>query len=59
MASVDMKVLKELRAMTHAPLKDCKEALEESAGDLDRAHEILKEKGALKAAKKADRQTNE
>jgi translation elongation factor EF-Ts len=32
--SVDMKTLKELRAMTHAPLSDCKKALEASEGDL-------------------------
>lgn len=55
----DMKLLKQLRKMTHAPLKDCKSALEEANSDLDRAQEILKEKGALKAAKKADRETNE
>lgn len=45
--------------MTLAPLKDCKSALDEANGDLDRAQDILKEKGALKAAKKADRETNE
>jgi elongation factor Ts len=33
--------------------------LEEADGDLARAQEILREKGALKAAKKADRATNE
>jgi translation elongation factor EF-Ts len=55
----DMKLLKQLRKMTHAPLKDCKSALDEANGDLDRAQDILKEKGALKAAKKADRETNE
>ena len=54
-----IELVKKLRAMTHAPLKDCKSAIEESAGDLDRAQEILREKGALKAAKKADRETNE
>lgn len=55
----DMKLLKQLRQMTHAPLKDCKSALDEAGEDLDRAQEILREKGALKAAKKADRETNE
>lgn len=54
-----MAVLKELRAITLAPLKDCKSALEDADGDLTRAQEILREKGALKAAKKADRATNE
>lgn len=56
---VDVALIKKLRAMTYAPLKDCKSALEESDGDLDRAQEILREKGALKASKKADRETNE
>ena len=56
---VDIARLKELRAMTHAPLKDCKSALEEANGDLGKAQEILREKGALKAASKADRATNE
>ncbi len=55
----DVALIKQLRGITHAPLKDCKSALEESNGDLDRAQEILREKGALKAAKKADRETNE
>lgn len=56
---VDVSLIKKLRAMTHAPLKDCKSAIEESNGDLDRAQEILREKWALKAAKKTDRDTNE
>ena len=42
--SVDMTTLKELRALTHAPLKDCKSALEESDGDIERAQEVLREK---------------
>ncbi len=57
--SVDMKLLKELRAMTHAPLKDCKDALLESGNDLDGAQDWLRQKGALKAAKNADRATHE
>lgn len=56
---VDMSTLKELRAITHAPLKDCKSALEDANGDLVKAQDILREKGALKAASKADRATNE
>ena len=57
--SVDMKLLKELRGLTHAPLKDCKNALLESWNDLAAAQDRLREKGALKAAKNADRETNE
>ncbi len=59
MTKVDINLLKQLRQTTNAPLKDCKEALVESEGDFDKAIEILKKKWALKAAKKADRQTNE
>jgi elongation factor Ts len=57
--SVDMNLLKQLRDTTFAPFKDCKEALEESDGNIDLAIERLKKKGALQAAKKADRETNE
>jgi len=59
MAKVDIALLKKLRAMTNAPLKDCKAALLEAGDDLDKAQEVLRKKGALKAAKKADRETNE
>jgi elongation factor Ts len=57
--AVDMNLLKQLRDKTFAPMKDCKEALDNSGGDLDAAIEFLKKKGALQAAKKADRETNE
>ncbi len=57
--SVDMELLKKLREITFAPLKDCKDALIESNWDLDSAIEWLKKKGALQAAKKADRETKE
>ncbi len=56
---VDIKLVKQLRDMTKAPFKDVKDALEEAGGDLDKAVEILKAKGAAKAAKKADRETKE
>ena len=59
MAKVDITLLKKLRAMTSAPLKDCKAALLEAGDNLDKAQEVLRKKGALKAAKKADRETNE
>ena len=57
--SVDINLVKELRARTHAPLKDCKSVLAEANGDLDLAQELLRQKGVLKAAKKADRETNQ
>ena len=44
MTPVDMNLLKQLRDITYAPLKDCKEALEQADGDLDQAQEILKKK---------------
>lgn len=56
---VDMNLLKQLRDTTFAPMKDCKEALDNSGGDLNGAIEFLKKKGALQASKKADRETNE
>ncbi len=59
MAWVDMNLLKELRAATNAPLKDCKQALEENNNDYEAAQEWLKEKGIMKAASKSDRVTKE
>jgi elongation factor Ts len=59
MASVDMNLLKQLREITFAPLKDCREALIESNGDLDQAQEILRKKGMWKAGSKSERETNE
>ncbi len=57
--SVDINLIKELRDLTKAPLKDVKEALIEVDGDMDKAKEYLREKGAAKAAKKSDRETSE
>jgi len=54
-----MDMLKKLRALTHAPMNDCKRALEEWWNDLSAAQERLKERWAIKAAKNADRETNE
>lgn len=56
---VDINLVKQLRDATMASLAECKKALEEGNGDLDQAMQILREKGALKAAKKADRETHE
>ena len=44
-----------LRAMTGAGMMDCKKALVEAEGDFDRAQDIIREKGKLVAAKRADR----
>jgi elongation factor Ts len=51
--------VKELRERTGAGMMDCKKALEESGGDVEKAIEYLRVKGLSKAAKKADREANE
>ncbi|MDD6364947.1 MAG: translation elongation factor Ts [Bacteroidales bacterium] len=48
-----------LRQMTGAGMMDCKKALVEAEGDFKRAQEIIREKGKLVAAKRADRNTHE
>ena len=55
MAQVTAQLVKELREMTGAGMMDCKKALVEVDGDLDKAVEVLREKGLSKAAKKAGR----
>jgi elongation factor Ts len=53
--TISPKQVSELRARTGAGMMDCKRALEESAGDMDRASEILRKKGIAKAEKRAGR----
>jgi len=48
-----------LRQMTGAGMMDCKNALVEANGDFERAKEIIREKGKLVAAKRADRDTTQ
>jgi len=48
-----------LRQMTGAGMMDCKKALEESNGDYEKASEIIRKKGQLVAAKRADREATE
>ncbi|MBA1438432.1 MAG: elongation factor Ts [Epsilonproteobacteria bacterium] len=55
MAAVTAAMVKELRAATDAPMMDCKKVLVEADGDMEKAKELLKERGMAKAAKKADR----
>ncbi len=58
--AVDAKMVMELRNRTGAGMVDCKVALDEANGDMDKAIEVLKKKGAIKAAKKsAERQATE
>ena len=55
MATISAAQVKELRELTGAGMMDCKRALEEAGGDLERAIDVLRTKGLSKAAKKADR----
>lgn len=53
--AVTAQMVKELREATGAGMMDCKKALTEADGNMERAVDILREKGLSKAAKKADR----
>ncbi|MGP1569725.1 MAG: translation elongation factor Ts [Eubacteriales bacterium] len=53
--AVTAQMVKELREMTGAGMMDCKKVLVETDGDMDKAVELLREKGLAKAAKKAGR----
>lgn len=53
--AVNAKQVKELREKTGAGMLDCKKALEETGGDIDKAIDYLREKGIAKAAKKGSR----
>lgn len=55
MATISARLVKELREKTGAGMMDCKKALTETDGDIDKAIDYLREKGIAKAAKKADR----
>ncbi|MBY0361306.1 MAG: translation elongation factor Ts [Phreatobacter sp.] len=55
MANITAQMVKELREMTGAGMMDCKSALNETAGDIEAAVDLLRKKGLSKAAKKAGR----
>ncbi len=59
MVEIDAKTVMALRKQTGAPMMDCKAALKEAEGDMDRAAEILRKKGLQTAAKKAGREAAE
>jgi elongation factor Ts len=59
MADITAALVKELRDKSGAGMMDCKNALVEAAGDIEKASEILRKKGIAKATKKADRAANE
>jgi len=59
MSEVNPQLVKTLREKTNAGMMDCKRALAESGGDLDKAETILRTKGMASAAKRVGRATKE
>ena len=59
MAEITAAAVKELRDKTGAGMMDCKKALVESKGDVEKASEILRKKGIASASKKASRAVHE
>lgn len=59
MAEVTSAMIKELRDKTQAGMMDCKKALTETGGDMDKAVEFLRKKGLASADKKMDREVTE
>ena len=57
--AVDMDLIKKLRELSGAGFMDCKQALEEAEGDVEKAFTILWEKGIAKASKRAGRATGQ
>ena len=57
--AITTEMVKELRAATGAGVLEAKKALEQHNGDFDKAVDMLREKGAARAAKRADRSANE
>jgi elongation factor Ts len=56
---ISAKDVKKLRDMTGAGMMDCKKALEETGGDIEKAIDLMRAKGAAKAAKRAEKAANE
>ena len=59
MANIDLPLIQELRARTGVGMMDCKKALIEASGDMEKAVELLRKKGASVAAKRAGNVTSE
>jgi elongation factor Ts len=59
MAEITAAMVRELRERTSAGMMDCKRALDEAAGDMDKATALLRERGLAAAAKKAGREARE
>ena len=56
---ITSQMVKELRDKTNAGMMDCKKALSETEGDMEKAVDLLRQKGLAVAAKRADRATSE
>jgi elongation factor Ts len=56
---ITSQMVKELRDKTNAGMMDCKKALTETVGDMEKAIDLLRQKGLAVAAKRADRATSE
>ncbi len=59
MATIDLELIQKLRSITGAGMMDCKKALQESDGDIEKAVEILRRKGAAIARKRASHATEQ
>jgi elongation factor Ts len=59
MTTISSEMIRDLREKTGAGMLDCKKALAESNGDLDKAVSVLRQKGLATAAKKAGRSASE
>ena len=57
--NITSQMVKELRDKTNAGMMDCKKALGETAGDMEKAVDLLRQKGLAVAAKRAGRETKE
>ena len=57
--AVDVKLVRDLRDQTGAGIMDCKEALEKSDGDMEKAILALRDKGVASASKRVGKDTNE
>jgi len=59
MTEISAEAVKQLREQTGAGFMDCKRALQETGGDVDKAVSLLRERGIAAAAKKSDREASE
>ena len=59
MSKVDIKLIQELREKTGLGMMDCKKALEENSGNIEKSIEALRKKGAAVAAKRSDKVTSQ